>query len=91
LHACVPTSELGSPWPTGVPLQIHVMDADEWAKDDVVVARELATTIESAASFLYPGSQHLVADNSLDGYDQQAAELLMTRVLTFLEDIDRRE
>ena len=28
-HACFPTSEFGSPWPQGVPLQIHMMDADE--------------------------------------------------------------
>jgi hypothetical protein len=29
-HASVPTSEFGRPWPHGVPLQIHMMDADEW-------------------------------------------------------------
>lgn len=30
LHSCVPPSEFGSPWPQGVPLQMHMMDADEW-------------------------------------------------------------
>src|SRR6266498_2140613 len=30
-HSCVPTSEFGRPWPQGVPLQIHMMDGDEWA------------------------------------------------------------
>lgn len=29
VHACVPISEFGCPWPQGVPLQVHAMDADE--------------------------------------------------------------
>jgi hypothetical protein len=29
-HSCVPTSEFGGQWPHRVPLQIHMMDADEW-------------------------------------------------------------
>ena len=40
LHGCVPTSEFGGRWPHGVPLQIHIMDANEWG--DVEVARDLA-------------------------------------------------
>jgi dienelactone hydrolase len=83
-HAAFPTSEFGGPWPAGVPLQIHTMENDEWG--DVEVARELAATIESAELFFYPGSQHLFADNSLADYDQQAAAVLMQRVLAFLED-----
>jgi dienelactone hydrolase len=31
VHSCVPPSEFGGPWPAGVPLQIHMMEADEWA------------------------------------------------------------
>ncbi len=85
-HGGVPPSEFACPWPPGVPLQIHTMDGDEWVELDV--ARELARTIESAALFLYPGSQHLFADNSLADYDQQAAALLMKRVLAFLKDIE---
>ncbi|MGH3041075.1 MAG: dienelactone hydrolase family protein, partial [Gaiellaceae bacterium] len=34
-HAAIPTSEFGGPWPEGVPLQIHTMDADEWGDVDV--------------------------------------------------------
>src|SRR5215216_1668434 len=44
LHASIPTSEFGGPWPQGVPLQIHTMQADELG--DVDVARQLAETIE---------------------------------------------
>ncbi len=85
LHACVPTSEFGRPWPEGVPLQIHTMEADEWG--DVDVARQLAETIESAELFLYPGDRHLFADNSLPDYDEDASTLLKQRVLSFLDNL----
>jgi dienelactone hydrolase len=89
-HACVPTSEFGCPWPHGVPLQIYAMDADELlvAEGDLDVARGLAETIESAELFLYPGDQHLFADNSLSDYDESAATLLRQRVLRFLDNIE---
>ena len=88
-HGCVPTSEFGRPWPQGVPLQIHMMDADELAvrDGDLEVARQLAETIESAELFLYSGDRHLFADNSLPDYDESAATLLKQRVLTFLDSI----
>jgi dienelactone hydrolase len=86
LHACVPTSEFGRPWPQGVPLQIHTMEADELG--DVDVAHQLAETIESAELFLYPGDRHLFADNSLPDYDESAATLLKQRVLNFLDNIE---
>ena len=90
-HSCVPTSEFGCPWPEGVPLQIHLMDADEWAlppNEDLDVARQLAETIETAELFLYPGDRHLFADNSLADYDESAATMLTQRVLSFLEDLE---
>jgi dienelactone hydrolase len=90
-HSCVPTSEFGRPWPHGVPLQIHMMDADEWAlppNEDLDVARRLAETIESAEFFLYPGDRHLFADNSLPDYEEKAAALLTERVLSFLDSIE---
>jgi dienelactone hydrolase len=89
-HACVPTSEFGCPWPDGVPLQIHAMDADAMfvAEGDLDVARDLAETIESAELFLYPGDRHLFADNSLPDYDESAATFLKHRVLNFLDTIE---
>jgi dienelactone hydrolase len=88
-HACFPTSEFGGPWPQGVPLQIHMMDADEWAVgEDLDAARQLDETIESAELFLYPGDRHLFADNSLPDYDEKAAALLTERVLSFLDNIE---
>ena len=85
LHACVPPSEFDSPWPDGVPLQIHAMDADAWFEEDIGSARALVDEIENAELFLYPGDGHLFADSSLSDFDQEAAGLLMERVLAFLE------
>ena len=90
-HSCVPTSEFGGPWPEGVPVQIHMMDADEWAlppNEDLAAARELDEAVESAELFLYPGDRHLFADDSLPDYDEGAARLLKQRVLGFLGDIE---
>jgi dienelactone hydrolase len=88
VHSCVPPSEFGGPWPDGVPLQIHMMDADEWAlppNEDLDAARALDRTVEATELFLYPGDRHLFADDSLPAYDEGAATLLKRRVLSFLE------
>jgi dienelactone hydrolase len=90
-HSCVPTSEFGGPWPQGVPLQIHMMDGDEWVlppNEDLDAARHLADTVENAELFLYPGHRHLFADNSLPDYDESAATLLKQRVLSFLDNVE---
>jgi dienelactone hydrolase len=88
-HACVPISEFGGEWPQGVPVQIHGMDADEFfvEEGDLDAARTLAATTTNAKLYLYPGKQHLFADNSLPSYDEQAATLLTERALNFLDDI----
>jgi dienelactone hydrolase len=82
--AAFPASEFDGSWPPGVPLQIHMMEADEWAMEDLPAARELVETIEGAELFLYPGDRHLFADNSLPDYDEGAATLLRQRALAFL-------
>ena len=82
------TSEFGGVWPQGVPLQIHMMDADPWSEEDVVAARELADTVDGAELFLYPGDRHLFADRSLPDYDEGAATLLGQRVMSFLDGIE---
>jgi dienelactone hydrolase len=88
-HSCIPPSEFGGPWPEGVPLQIHLMEADEWALEgDLDAAREVDETVESAELHLYPGDRHLFADNSLPDYDENAATLLKQRTLSFLNKIE---
>ncbi len=85
-HSCLPTSEFGSGWPDGVPVQIHGMDADPFFAEegDIDAARALVEEAESAELFVYPGDQHLFADSSLSSYDSDAAALLTERVLDFL-------
>jgi dienelactone hydrolase len=87
ISAAVPASEFGSSWPQGVPLQIHMMEDDELADEDLPAARELVQTIDGAELFLYPGDRHLFADNSLRDYDESAATLLKQRVLAFLDTV----
>ena len=87
--AAIPLSEFGGSWPEGVPLQIHLMEADEFALEgDLDAARELDERIEGAELFLYPGDRHLFADNSLPDYDESATTLLKQRVLSFLDNIE---
>ncbi len=89
-ESCVPTSEFGSAWPDGVPVQIHGMNADPFfvGEGDIDAARALVAEAGDAELFLYPGDQHLFADNSLSSYDANAARLLTERVLAFLGAID---
>ncbi|PZF99505.1 dienelactone hydrolase family protein [Micromonospora deserti] len=88
-HACVPPSEFGGAWPSGVPVQIHGMDADEFfvAEGDLDAARALVASTTDAELFRYPGDQHLFADSSLASYDPEAAALLTDRVLRFLDGV----
>jgi dienelactone hydrolase len=85
-YSCVPTSEFGTSWPEGVPVQIHGMDADPIFVDegDIDAARALVESADHAELFLYPGDQHYFADSSLPSYDADAAALLTRRVLDFL-------
>jgi len=85
-HAGVPTSTFDSPWPAGVPLQLHVMADDAWG--DVDDMRTLGDEIEEAEFFAYPGSSHLFADSSLADYEPDAAGLLLQRTLEFLGRLD---
>jgi dienelactone hydrolase len=85
-HSCVPSSSFG-PWPAGVPVQVHGMDADPLFVDegDLEAARELVAEADDGELFLYPGDQHYFADNSLPSYDAAATALLTSRVIAFLD------
>lgn len=86
-YSCVPPSEFGSPWPEGVPVQIHGMDRDPIfvGEGDVDAARVVVDQARDGELFLYPGDQHYFADSTLPSYDPRATELLRERVLDFLE------
>jgi len=87
-YSCIPiTGDWAfGPWPDGVPVQIHGMDADPIfvGEGDVDAAREIVATVDDAELFLYPGDQHYFADSSLPSYDPAATALLTRRVLDFL-------
>jgi dienelactone hydrolase len=85
-YSCLPVSEFGDAWPEGVPVQIHGMDGDPFFADegDLDAARDLVASTPDAELFLYPGKQHLFADNSLPSYNEQAAAQLNERVKDFL-------
>jgi dienelactone hydrolase len=89
--ACFPPSEFDGSWPAGVPLQVHMMENDEFVLEgDLDAAREIAEATESAELFLYPGDKHLFADSSLPDYDESAARLLKERVLSLLDNLRER-
>jgi len=90
-YACIPISGEWAfgPWPDGVPVQIHGMDADPIfvGEGDIEAAREIIEQVEDAELFLYPGDQHYFADSSLPSYDADATALLTRRVLKFLDRV----
>ena len=88
-ESCVPTSEFGTGWPAGVPVQVHGMADDPYfaGEGDIDAARLLVEEAGASARaelFVYPGDRHLFADSSLPSYDAESAALLRERVLDFL-------
>ncbi len=89
LHAALPASEFGEAWPPSVPLQIHLMEQDEWALEgDLDAARVLDETVEGAELWLYPGDGHLFTDRTVPDYDEAVAALVRERVLAFLAHVE---
>jgi dienelactone hydrolase len=88
-ESCIPTSEFGSSWPAGVPVQIHGMDGDPFfaGEGDIDAARALVEEAEDAELFVYPGDRHLFADSSLSSYNAEATALFTQRVLDFLKRV----
>jgi dienelactone hydrolase len=90
-YSCIPISGEWAfgPWPDGVSVQIHGMDADPVfvGEGDVDAAREIVDTVDDAELFLYPGDQHYFADSSLPSYDAEATALLTRRVIEFLDRV----
>lgn len=88
IEACLPvTGEYAiGPWPEGVPVQVHGMDADEFfaGDGDLAAAQELVASTSDGELFVYEGDVHLFADSSLPAYDAEAAALLTERVRAFL-------
>ncbi|MGW7224874.1 dienelactone hydrolase family protein [Streptomyces sp. CBMAI 2042] len=88
-HSCLPVTEFGEAWPTGLPVQVHGMDGDPFfaGDGDLDAAKELTAGTEGAELFVYSGDQHLFADSSLPSYVPAAADLLAGRVVRFLNGL----
>jgi len=89
IASCLPVTEFGGNWPKDVPVQVHGMDADSefGGSGDLDAARALVESTEHAELFLYSGDTHLFADSSLPSYDEEATELMTSRVLDFLSTL----
>lgn len=93
-EACIPiTGEWAfGPWPTGVPVQIHGHDDDEFFahEGDLEAARELVRTVspDLATVYTYPGSTHLFCDSSLPHFDPEQTAQLIERSLALLDRLD---
>ena len=90
-ESCLPiTGKWGlGPWPAGVPVQIHGMDADPYfaLEGDIDAARELVKTVgpDLGTLYVYPGDQHLFTDSSLPSYDPAATALVIQRSRELLD------
>ena len=85
-HGDVPITTFGTGWPSGVDVQLHINEHDEWAELDIV--REFVAQANAGAHaelFLYPGSTHLFTDSSLPDHRPESAALAIQRTLDFLE------
>ena len=82
-HAGIPSENFGGPWPPGVALQIHLSAEDPWS-DGLEIAEALAAEADDGTVFVYPGSGHLIVDNSLDEFEPEAAALILSRTEQFL-------
>jgi dienelactone hydrolase len=93
-ESCLPITGVWAvgPWPDGVRVQIHGMDADPFfgLEGDIDAARELVETAgpKLAELFVYRGDQHLFTDSSLPSYDPDAAALVVQRSVDFLDRLD---
>lgn len=86
VSGAIEPSELGAPWPEGVPVQIHAMADDPMFVDegDLDAARSLVETVPEAELFLYPGSGHLFTELGADDHDEAATDLLIERATALL-------
>ena len=87
-HSFVDPREFGE-WPSGVPVQIHSMDADLFFVDegDLEAARPFVYSHPEAELFLYPGNGHLFTDNTLSDHDEGATRLVLDRSIEWLRTL----
>ena len=85
-HAAIPSSAFGEAWPDGVALQVHIGDSDPWAEEDLPAAEDLVSEARGEL-FRYEGTGHLIADPTTPDYDEAQADLLVDRVVAFIDTL----
>ena len=88
ISGVAPLAELGvEAWPPTVPAQVHFAAEDR--KVDHAGVESFEHALDAARARLeihvYPGAEHLFADRESPGFDPAAAELMLARVLEFLQ------
>lgn len=71
-------------WPPDVPVQAHAARDDAWA--EVQILERVVADLDGEL-FLYDGDQHLFTDASLPAHDAEATDLVVARVLAFLDQV----
>ncbi|MCW4458046.1 dienelactone hydrolase family protein [Microbacterium sp. MPKO10] len=88
MYGCADPALFGT-WPDDVPVHIHAMDADPFfVGDDANAAQALDAAHEKVNLFLYRGDGHLFLEAGNPDYDQDAAELALSRIDSFLTSLD---
>lgn len=85
ISSAIEPSEFEAPWPTGVPVQVHLKEGDPLlVEGDLDAARSIAEVVPGAELFLYPGSTHLFTEEGYADHDAAATDLLVERVTGLL-------
>ena len=85
ISAAIEPSEFGAPWPSGVPVQVHLKEDDPLMDEgDLAAARSIVEVVPDAELFVYPGATHLFTEKGYADHDPAAADLLLERVTTLL-------
>jgi dienelactone hydrolase len=83
-HSAIPAAEFGDGWPDQVALQLHLSAEDPLGEEDLAAAKVLAAEAADGVLYVYPGSGHLIADNSLPEFEPESAALILDRTKEFL-------
>lgn len=71
--------------PQSLPITTHGRTDDRFFAEDLPAAQAVAASHPATDLYLYEGSGHLFTDSSWDTYDAAQTELVVERVLAFLD------
>lgn len=84
-HAAIPLGVFADTWPRRVALQVHMVEGDPWAAEDIDAAAEITSASPRGELLLYPGTGHLVADDSAADYDPVVGRQIIDRIVAFVD------